>query len=137
MLGYVFVVEYKKGKDNLVADALSRKTNFDDCSSDGVSEVHEGVLCMVSFPSPTWLTDLKASYGSDQQVQDIFQAFQLGRQVPKGYSVQNGLLLYKGKLYLGSFDALKVAVLQQVHDSPLGGYSGFLKTLHRVQRDFY
>ena len=66
LLRYVFVVEYKKGKDNLVVDALSRKTDFDDCNSDGVSEVHEGVLCMVSFPSPTWLTNLKANYVFDQ-----------------------------------------------------------------------
>ena len=51
--------------------------------------------------------------------------------------MQNGLLLYKGKIYLRSCDALKAIVLQQVHDSPLGGHSGFLKTLHRVQRDFY
>jgi len=34
-------------------------------------------------------------------------------------------------------DALKVAVLQQVHNSHLGGHSRFLKTFHRVKRDFY
>ena len=51
--------------------------------------------------------------------------------------MQNGLLLYKDKIFLGLCDALKAVVLQQVHDSPLGGHSGFLKTLHRVQRDFY
>ena len=135
MLGYAFVVKYENGKDNLVADALSRKVDFDDCASDGVSNAHwrgGGVLCMVSFPSSAWLTDLKASYASDQQVQGIFQAFQLGKEVPKGYYVQNGLLLYKGKIYLGTCDALKATVLQQVHDSPLGGHPRFLKTLHRV-----
>ncbi|XP_075666464.1 uncharacterized protein LOC142636214 [Castanea sativa] len=112
LLGYVFVVEYKKGKDNLVANALSRKADFDDYTSLEVSEDHK-------------------------EVQAILQAFQLGKGVPKGYVVQNGLLLYKGKIFLGSCDALKATILQQVHDSSLGGHSGFLKTLHRVQRDFY
>ena len=59
------------------------------------------------------------------------------KNVPKGYSLQNGLLLYKGRIYLGTCEALKTAILHQVHDSPLGGHSGFLKTLHRVKKDFY
>ena len=70
-------------------------------------------------------------------MQGILQFFHFGKEVPKGYSVQNGLLLYKGKIYLGTCDALKAAVLQQVHNSPLGGHLGFLKTLHRVKRDFH
>ena len=65
LLGYVFIVEHKKGKYNLVADALSRKADFDDCTSWEVSEAYKGVLCMVSFPSPAWLTNLKASYTFD------------------------------------------------------------------------
>ena len=104
------MVEYKKDKDNLVADALSRKVKIEDFSPDG--DDIEGVLCMVFFPTPAWLTELKASYGSGQKVQGIFQASRLGEEVPKGFSIQNGLLLYKGRIYLGSCDALKVAVLQ-------------------------
>ena len=32
---------------------------------------------------------------------------------------------------------LKLKVLQQVHDSPLGGHLGFLKSYHRLKKDFY
>ena len=28
-------------------------------------------------------------------------------------------------------------VLQHAHDSPLGAHSGYLKTVHRVQQDFF
>ena len=83
LLGYIFMVEYKKGKDNLVADALSRKVEIEDTDIDGEG----GVLCMISFPTPAWLTNVKASYATDPLVQSIFQASQLGKEVPKGFSI--------------------------------------------------
>ena len=39
MLGYDFEIIYKNGKDNVVADALSRK-----------DEDAEGMLCAISLP---------------------------------------------------------------------------------------
>ena len=131
LLGYAFIVEYKKGKENVVADALSRQVNGGGASS------QEGILCMISFPTPNWLAQLKASYVNDHSIMSILVAFQAGTEGPKGFNMQNGLLLYKGRMYLGTCDSLETTILQQVHDGPLGGHSGFLKTLHRVQRDFY
>ena len=52
-------------------------------------------------------------------MQGVLQALNSGKNVPKGYSLQNGLLLYKGRIYLGTFEALKTVFLRQVHDSPL------------------
>ena len=55
-----------------------------------------------------------------------------------GFTFCNDLLFYKGRLYLGSSNqALKTLVLQQVHDSPLGGHFGYLKSFHRLRKDFY
>ena len=59
------MVEYKKGKDNLVADALSRKVETKACSLNGDLGSQDGALCMISFPSPAWLIDLKTSYAMD------------------------------------------------------------------------
>ena len=68
------MVQYKKGKDNLVAVALSRKVQTeDDLASDVLSskaksvnptfeddlDSQEGALCMLSFPFPAWSTNLK------------------------------------------------------------------------------
>ena len=73
----------KKVKENLVANALSRKVetedilvpdmlfskaDFEDFTFEGGLDSQEGVLCMISFLSPAWLTDLKTSYDTDQQV---------------------------------------------------------------------
>ena len=56
LLGYAFIVEYKKGKENVVADALSRSS---------LVMLSEGTLCIISFPTPSWLSNLKKSYTSD------------------------------------------------------------------------
>ena len=47
----------------------------------------EGVLYMLSFPSPSWLSDLKTSYAMNQQVHGILQALSSGQAAPKGYSL--------------------------------------------------
>ena len=45
----------------------------------------------------------------------------------------DGLLFFKGRIYLGPTSVLKSSILQQVHNGPLGGHSGYLKTLHKVK----
>ncbi|KAF5458878.1 hypothetical protein F2P56_022873 [Juglans regia] len=49
LLGYEFTIEYKKGVENKVVDEL-------------------GELAALSFPTPTWLLELKAAYDTYQDV---------------------------------------------------------------------
>ena len=65
LLVYVFIMEYKHGKENVVADALSRKDENLPGASIELSASAVGTLCMISFPTPSWFTDLKYSYASD------------------------------------------------------------------------
>lgn len=55
MLGYDFRVEYKRGKENKIADALSRK---DETPNDAI-------LSAISFPTTTLLDNLEESYQED------------------------------------------------------------------------
>jgi 1,4-alpha-glucan branching enzyme len=49
LLGYEFVVEFKKGQENKVADALSRR-NEDDMQT--------ASLVVISFPSLEWFVEV-------------------------------------------------------------------------------
>ena len=40
-------------------------------------------------------------------------------------------------LYLCKNSQLKQKILMELHTSPLGGHSGFLKTYHRVKKEFF
>ena len=47
------------------------------------------------------------------------------------------MLWYKDRLYLCKNSQLKQKILMELHTSPLGGHSGFLKTYHRVKKEFF
>ncbi len=53
------------------------------------------------------------------------------------FSIANGLLFYKGKFFVGEVSSMKAKVLALIHDSPLGGHYGYLKTLQRTRQDWF
>ena len=55
-MGYDYEITYKKGKDNLVVDALSR--TFDDHAS----------LSAISMPIPNWLQSIQQGYVNDSSL---------------------------------------------------------------------
>jgi hypothetical protein len=91
LMGYDFTIEYKKGKENQVADALSRQ--FEASFDSAVLS-----LSLISFPTPTWVDELKASYAQDPATQSILLSLQQNQLAPKGFSLQQGLLLKKGRI---------------------------------------
>lgn len=53
------------------------------------------------------------------------------------YSLQQGVIRYKKKIYVGREANLKSKILKTMHQSPLGGHSGQHGTYKRVQLVFY
>uniref|UniRef100_A0A2N9F7Y1 Reverse transcriptase/retrotransposon-derived protein RNase H-like domain-containing protein n=1 Tax=Fagus sylvatica TaxID=28930 RepID=A0A2N9F7Y1_FAGSY len=140
LLGYNIVVEYKQGKENKVAYALSRneETNLKieiEGETTLLQAQAQGSLCAISFPSLTWLEELKASYEEDDTMKDLLGRLQDGEASEGHNTVKNGLLLYKGRFHLGNSSSMKSKVLALIHDNPLGRHSGYFKTLLRGKRE--
>jgi hypothetical protein len=127
LLGYNFVVEYKKGVTNKVANALSRREATD----------KEITLSSLSIPTSSWIIDLKHQYTKDEGLQKLLAKWHNDELDTHKWSFRDDLLLYKNKITLGQSPQLKAQVLAFVHSDPSAGHSGYEKTLHRAKRDFY
>lgn len=124
LMGLNFRLQYKKGAENRVTDALSRAS-------------HQDTLCTaaVSVVQPVWVTKLQDAYISDPQLTELFQTLSLSS--PQGhFSLQNGLIRYKNRIWLGSLDQLQHKILSALHTSPMGGHSGAEATYNRVKKFF-
>ena len=90
LLGYDYTVVYKKGKDNLVADALSR--------------CHEQTLqCnAIHTTMPQWKQELKSSWENDELAQDLLVKLMTRSCDMAGYKWVDGDLMFEGKWYVGS-----------------------------------
>jgi len=126
LLGYDFVVEYKKGIENRVADAHSRQATAE----------AELFLPLLSIPILSWVEDLKAQYLADAKLQGYMEQWHKHELDNRRYSLRDGLL-YKDNILLGECPHLKAQVLLYVHSDPMAGHSGYEKTLLRAKRDFY
>jgi hypothetical protein len=126
MLGYDFEIIYKKGKKNVLADALSRK-----------DEYVEAFLCSISIIQPNWIIEVRDEWKNEEKVWTLIQRLQKDSSASDTFTWKNDSLWYKYRLYLCKKSQLKQKVLLELHTSLVGGHSGFLKTYHRVKKEFF
>jgi hypothetical protein len=122
LLEFDFTLEYKKGKENVVADALSRKQH---------------TSLAISAVTPTWITEVEQSYCQDTVCKLLLEQLLLDSQSKPNYSLNAGILRYKGKIYVGNVPPLKKKLLIALHSSAVGGHSGHKATYQRIKRIFY
>ncbi|KAF5471905.1 hypothetical protein F2P56_008668 [Juglans regia] len=127
LLGYEFTMEYKQGVENKVVDALSHKDQVDEL----------GELAALSFPTPTWLLELKAAYDADQDVHKLITAFHFDPTSNSSFKLRHGIFFKKDIIYVPDSLPLKQQILNYLHSSPTAGHSSFHKCLHRARVDFY
>ncbi|PNX73909.1 hypothetical protein L195_g029819, partial [Trifolium pratense] len=119
-LGYDFAIEYKPGRDNIAADALSRSFMMALFSHHSIliQQIHEAIK------ADSTLTALKAQCLA-------------GTQADTNYQVQHDSLFWKDRLVVPAQPSLIAQILTEFHASPIGGHSGILCTKARICQQFY
>nr|GEZ35739.1 hypothetical protein [Tanacetum cinerariifolium] len=120
-----YKVVYKKGKDSIVVDALSRKEG-----------VHECVSINVAIISTALYNKVKLTWETDDKLKDICVELQEGK-TKKYYSWVNNQLLKKGKLVIGANEQLRQELLHYFHSGSIGGHLGVKTTTHKICSLFY
>lgn len=124
LLGINYKVEYKKGRENKVADALSTAT-------------HTTEVMAISQVIPAWIEQVIASYEQDIKCLQLITQLNIDSMAVQNFSLQNGIIRYKNKLYIGSTGQLQQQLIQNFHNSVFGGHSGEKAPLIRLQLIFY
>ncbi|KAK2417923.1 hypothetical protein QL285_040167 [Trifolium repens] len=119
-LGFDFVIEYKLGRDNITADALSRSFMI------ALSSPHSILIQQIleAIKSDSSLTALKAQCAD-------------GTQADTNYQVQHDYLFWKDRLVVPTQPSIIKQISTEFHASPIGGHSGILRTKARISQQFY
>nr|KYP66539.1 Retrovirus-related Pol polyprotein from transposon 297 family [Cajanus cajan] len=122
--GHPIAIEYKKGKENVVADTLSRVGQ------------NASVAAILHFSSRL-MTEAIESWKTDPKLHKLVDKIRLTQQPYKHYTFQGVLLKRKGKVVVGAQQDLRNKILSHFHDSSIGGHSGVDLTYRRIKEQFY
>jgi hypothetical protein len=120
LLGYSYEIVYKPGPQNRVVDALSR--------------VH---FLVITVPHLDFLTTFKQQLVQDTEFQQFLAKVQSQPDDYTDFAILDGLLFFKGKLFIPPNSPLKQALLEEFHSSTIGGHSGIHRTFGRLQENVY
>ncbi|KAK1681407.1 hypothetical protein QYE76_042255 [Lolium multiflorum] len=117
---FPYVIKYKKGKDNVVADALSRKLTL--------------LLTRLDF-HVLGLDEIKEQYASDTFFGPIFAKCSIEKGIDDFYLHQG--FLFKGNKLCVPMSSLRLLLLQESHGGGLMGHFGREKTYAMLSTHYY
>lgn len=75
-------------------------------------------------------------YLQDPKTKELLTELSVTGSNDKGFTLVDGVIRYKSKIWLGSHTEAHKVVMLALHSSGLGGHSGITTTLHKVKSMF-
>ena len=124
LLGYDFTIQYKPGKDNTVADALSRLPL-------------EMTLATLSILFVLDFKELDDQVAHDPFLANIMTVIASDQATYPHFTKVDNTLRYKGRVVLLAASHLIPHLLREFQCSSTGGHSEVKRTYHRLSSEFY
>jgi hypothetical protein len=124
LLWLQYKIVYKQGSGNRVADALSRRPH------------PPASLLSISICAPSLTSAIIQGYDQDPEAQDLLSKLVVNPQSVNHFALQDGILRYKSRIWLGKNLPMQLQVLSALNCSPAGGHSGFPVTYRRLKQLF-
>ncbi|KAE8654205.1 hypothetical protein F3Y22_tig00117056pilonHSYRG01112 [Hibiscus syriacus] len=115
-----YTLEYKPGKANVVADALSRKAEF----------------TVISLAKGTVLERIKEGLEQDPIARELVKLASDGKT--QRFWVEDGLLYTKGRrIYVPKWDNLRRDLVKECHDTKWAGHPGQKRTMALLETAYF
>lgn len=124
LLGLHYKIVYKKGIENRVADALSRKPP------------HDSQCAAISAVSPKWILEVVEGYQHDPSSLSMVTKLSIDQDAVPNFTLSDGVLRYKSRVWIGANPILQQKLLQACHSSAIGRHSGAPVTYMRMKQLF-
>ena len=130
-MGLQYTILYRKGKENIDADALSRKHH----NNAPITAI--GELDALTSILPACYEEVYASYEKDPKLQTIILDKMMGNTRNMDYTYTKGVLRYKGRIMVGQEGELRARLVKSMHESYVEGHASIQNTFRRLKANFY
>ncbi|QRV92840.1 Retrotransposable element Tf2 protein [Ceratobasidium sp. AG-Ba] len=145
LASYNFVIKHRSGKQSEKPDALSRRADHVPSEPEPQVMLPEHLFLGNSAEmSAPLMTRIKDALQDDPSLQLTLEAATSMDKLPqsvaskfKDYSMNEGLLLFQGRIVIPDEPEIKQELLAHFHDSPAAGHQGRAKTLELIARHYY
>ena len=102
LMGLQFKIKYRKGKDNMAADALSRVA-------------HMFAIQAISMVQPQWIQEVLNSCTFDPHAQQLLSQLAIHSPDDKGYRLDQGLIKKNELIWIGNNSTLQTKLIAACH----------------------
>ena len=132
------MIEYRQGKFNVVADALSRRSDLQAGEGHSINITNDQELGSIGESeinvSNELVQQIKNAYNNDVKCKEVINN---PRQYHNHFTIRDGIIYCNQQIYVPDQAAIKMKLLQEAHDIPISGHVGIAKTIDLLTRNYY